>query len=131
MPKMRSKPGILPAVIGGIVLLALFGALIVPAQPVKALPEYAGQVGEPCAPCHVSAAGGGPRGPRGMAWVALGRPATVPDLQESLDTLGVKLTTEPGFYTVVVSEPPQATLSATSTGRSPSVLDWLLDYTGN
>ncbi len=47
---------------------------------VYALPEYASRTGEPCAACHVSAGGGGPRTLRGLLWSARGRPDKVPDL---------------------------------------------------
>ncbi len=47
---------------------------------VYALPEYAARTGEPCAACHVSAGGGGPRTLRGLLWSARGRPDKVPDL---------------------------------------------------
>ncbi len=49
-------------------------------QPVYALPEYAARTGEPCAACHVSAGGGGPRTLRGMLWAAQGKPDQLPDL---------------------------------------------------
>ncbi len=47
---------------------------------VYALPEYAARTGEPCAACHVSAGGGGPRTLRGLLWSAQGKPDKVPDL---------------------------------------------------
>src|SRR5512143_3307118 len=64
----------------------------------RALPEYAAQTGEPCSTCHVSPSGGGPRGPRGLAWVASGKTSTVPDLLQSLELLGVKLSTASSYY---------------------------------
>ena len=49
-------------------------------QPVYALPEYAARTGEPCAACHISAGGGGPRTLRGMLWAAQGKPDQLPSL---------------------------------------------------
>jgi mono/diheme cytochrome c family protein len=49
-------------------------------RTVHALPEYAARTGEPCATCHVSAGGGGPRTLRGLLWAARGRPDQVPEL---------------------------------------------------
>lgn len=115
----------------GIILAVMFGTFAVAAQPVRALPEYAAQVGEPCATCHVSAAGGGPRGPRGQAWVALDRPGVAPDLADALDTLGVTLTADPSFYTDVVDEWPETELLVADAEEARTVLDWLLDYDGN
>lgn len=53
--------------------------LIAPISPrtVRALPEYARRTNEPCATCHVSPGGGGPRTMRGLLWIADGRPDTV------------------------------------------------------
>lgn len=48
-------------------------ALIAP-RSVYALPEYASRTSEPCATCHVSPGGGGPRTMRGLLWIADGRP---------------------------------------------------------
>ncbi len=59
-------------------------------QPVHALPEYAPRTGEPCATCHVSAGGGGPRTMRGMLWAARGRPDEVPDLPSDSIAPGVE-----------------------------------------
>lgn len=123
------------AVVAGITLVVMFGLLVIAAQPVQALPEYASQFIERCATCHVSAAGGGPRSPRGQAWVwnwMVGRQGAVPDLEEAFDILGVKLSAEPGFYTDVTQERPEARLSAAhTTDRTRAVLDWLLEYQGN
>lgn len=58
-------------------------------QPAHALPEYAPRTGEPCATCHVSAGGGGPRTLRGMLWGARGRPDEVPDLPGNLIAPGI------------------------------------------
>lgn len=58
-------------------------------QPVHALPEYAPRTGEPCATCHVSAGGGGPRTLRGLLWAARGRPDEVPELPSQVIAPGV------------------------------------------
>jgi len=73
-----------------LVTVALMLALL-PAATAQALPEYSAQTGEPCASCHISPSGGGPRGPRGQAWVASGKPGAVPDTLEALELLGVEL----------------------------------------
>lgn len=59
-------------------------------QPVHALPEYAVRTGEPCAACHVSAGGGGPRTLRGLLWAARGRPDLVPELPGQIIAPGVE-----------------------------------------
>jgi hypothetical protein len=43
-----------------------------------ARPEYAAATGQPCATCHVSPAGGGPRTPSGQAFMAIPTHATDP-----------------------------------------------------
>jgi len=62
---------------------------------VQALPEYSAQTGEPCATCHLSPSGGGPRGPRGQAWVGAGKPGAAPSLAESLELLGIEMEVNP------------------------------------
>ena len=59
------------------------------ATPGHALPEYANRTGEPCATCHVSPGGGGPRTLRGLLWAARGKPDKVPDLPNLLLAPGV------------------------------------------
>lgn len=59
-------------------------------RPAHALPEYSPRTGEPCATCHVSAGGGGPRTLRGMLWAARGRPDEVPGLPGNLTAPGVE-----------------------------------------
>lgn len=77
-----------------IVVLALFVylglRLAMGEQPVHALPEYAVRTGEPCATCHVSAGGGGPRTLRGLLWAARGRPDAVPELPSQVIAPGVE-----------------------------------------
>lgn len=109
---------------------ALFLALL-PVSSADALPEYASQTGEPCASCHVSPSGGGPRGPRGQAWVASEKPGYVPDTLESLELLGVELSVDPAYFTVTgldVQEPEA--LQTTSDSGQP-LYRWLNDYDGN
>ncbi|RME73719.1 MAG: cytochrome c [Chloroflexi bacterium] len=60
-----------------------------PPAPAHALPEFAARTGEPCATCHVSPGGGGPRTLRGMLWAARGRPDQVPQLPGVLIAPGV------------------------------------------
>lgn len=57
--------------------------------PGHALPEYAMRTGEPCATCHVSPGGGGPRTLRGLLWAARGKPDKVPDLPNLLLAPGI------------------------------------------
>ena len=57
--------------------------------PGHALPEYAMRTGEPCATCHVSPGGGGPRTLRGLLWSARGKPDKVPDLPNLLIAPGI------------------------------------------
>ena len=58
--------------------------------PGHALPEYAMRTGEPCATCHVSPGGGGPRTLRGLLWASNGKPDKVPDLPNVLVAPGIK-----------------------------------------
>jgi len=113
-----------------ILVTTLFLALL-PVSQAGALPEYASQTGEPCASCHVSPSGGGPRGPRGQAWVASGKPGAVPDMLQSLELLGVELSVDPAYFTVTdleVQEPE--TLETTSVQGQP-LYHWLNAYDGN
>ncbi len=59
-----------------IILPAIVLALAAP-RSAYALPEYAKRTNEPCATCHVSPGGGGPRTMRGILWIADGRPDKV------------------------------------------------------
>jgi mono/diheme cytochrome c family protein len=80
--------------LGGIALVGLFTyfgvGLVMGERPVHALPEYAVRTGEPCATCHVSAGGGGPRTLRGLLWAARGRPDQVPELPGQLIAPGIE-----------------------------------------
>ena len=116
----------------GILLLvtALFLALL-PVSSADALPEYASQTGEPCASCHVSPSGGGPRGPRGQAWVASGKPGAVPDTLESLELLGVELSVDPAYFTVTDLEVQEPEALETTTVQGRPLYRWLNVYDGN
>ncbi len=118
-----------------IFLLVGFGFLLVlaglPSRSVQALPEYSAQVGEPCSSCHISPSGGGPRGPRGQAWVGSDKPGYVPSLLESLDILGVNLDVDPEQFVA----PSQPVTPAEPLGVDNQVSDdlfqWLSAYDGN
>lgn len=112
-----------------ILVLALSAALFVSA--VQAMPEYANQVGEPCGTCHISAAGGGLRSPRGQAWVAQQKPAAVPSLEESLAILGVKVSGDPADYVAPSAPPPPAAPLATRYDRKMWLVEVLMGYAGN
>jgi hypothetical protein len=103
----------------------------IPSGAVQALPEYSAQVGEPCASCHISPSGGGPRGPRGQAWVAAGKPGYVPAQLESLEMLGVNLDFDPDAYTIVPDVIPPAEPLRVEPGESRKMHEWLRSYPGN
>jgi len=109
---------------------ALFLALL-PVSSADALPEYASQTGEPCASCHVSPSGGGPRGPRGQAWVASGKPGAVPDTLESLELLGVELSVDPAYFTVTDLEVQEPEALETTSVQGQPLYRWLNAYDGN
>ena len=108
---------------------ALFLALL-PVSSADALPEYASQTGEPCASCHVSPSGGGPRGPRGQAWVASGKPGAVPDTLQSLELLGVELNVDPAYFTETTPQVPAEALEV-APGQGQPLYRWLNSYDGN
>jgi hypothetical protein len=109
---------------------ALFLALL-PVKPAGALPEYASQTGEPCASCHISPSGGGPRGPRGQAWVASEKPGYVPDTLESLELLGVELSVDPTYFTVTDLEVQEPEALEMTSGAGQPLYRWLNAYDGN
>ncbi|MCL4530395.1 MAG: hypothetical protein M1282_13405 [Chloroflexi bacterium] len=120
--------------------LILFGVLLLcasllllapPSSTSHALPEYAAQTGEPCSTCHVSPSGGGPRSPRGLAWVASGKPGTVPDLMQSLDLLGVKLSVDSAYYTAANSPVQEEETLSVAPAQSQKLIHWLSQYNGN
>jgi mono/diheme cytochrome c family protein len=117
--------------IWSVLALALTLAVVLTVSAALAMPEYANEVGEPCGACHISAAGGGLRAPRGQAWVAQQKPATVPSLDESLRVLGVRITGDPADY-LAASEPPSAPSPlATRYERKMRLVEILLAYGGN
>lgn len=92
-----------------LILAAASGFLL--ASPVAGLPDYAVRTGEPCATCHINPAGGGPRTPRGLAWVAAGKPEKVPELVESLPTPEPSPQAQPSAIPPQVTEPSPAPTS--------------------
>ena len=116
----------------GILLLAtaLFLAML-SASTAGALPEYSAQTGEPCATCHVSPSGGGPRGPRGQAWVASSKPGAVPDMLQALELLGVELTVDPAYFTVTDLEVQDPEALEITSGQGQPLYRWLSQYDGN
>jgi len=113
-----------------ILVTTLFLALL-PTSSAEALPEYASQTGEPCASCHISPSGGGPRGPRGQAWVASGKPGAVPDTLESLALLGVELSVDPAYFTVTDLEVQEPEALETTSVQGQPLYRWLNAYDGN
>ena len=120
--------------------LILFGAFLLcvslllcmpPSSTSQALPEYAAQTGEPCSTCHLSPSGGGPRSPRGLAWVASGKPGTVPGLMQSLDLLGVKLSVDSAYYTATNSPVQGEEALGVTPAQSQKLIHWLSQYNGN
>jgi mono/diheme cytochrome c family protein len=69
--------------------MCLITTVFLGVQTAHALPEYAARTGEPCATCHVSPGGGGPRTLRGLLWAARGKPDKVPTLPGILIAPGV------------------------------------------
>ena len=118
-------------IFSGALILCTSLLLMPPSSTTQALPEYAAQTGEPCASCHISPSGGGPRGPRGQAWVASDKPATVPDLITSLALLGVELTTDPDYFRVADPEVPEAEALKIPPAQSQKLYRWLSQYDGN
>lgn len=117
---------ILLFVLAGIALAALIHP-----QAVRALPEYSAQTGEPCATCHISPSGGGPRGPRGQAWVGAGKAGEVFSLIDSLDFLGVKIEADPQDF-ISTGQPVQPAQPLQTAAESSTPLDaWLREHDGN
>ena len=114
------------------VILAVFLAFLTwPTDEVQALPEYSAQTGEPCATCHISPSGGGPRTPRGQAWIADEKPGTVPNLLSALELLGVNLDFDPADYTRLPDEIPLAQPLHIQPGQAEMLGQHLADYPGN
>ena len=116
---------------GALLLCVSLLLLLPPSSTGRALPEYAAQTGEPCASCHVSPSGGGPRGPRGQAWVASSKPSIVPDLVASLELLGVELNADPAYFTAVEPEIREAEPLDLESTRRRQLFQWLSQYDGN
>lgn len=118
--------------LSGVLILGLALLLALsPARLAHALPEYSAQTGEPCATCHISPSGGGPRGPRGQAWVGSGKPGAVPDLLQSLEILGVEISVDPAdFQAVSAAQPAPAPLQL-EPAQIERLNEWLTSYDGN
>jgi mono/diheme cytochrome c family protein len=116
---------------GSLLLVTALALALIPNSSAKALPEYASQTGEPCATCHVSPSGGGPRGPRGQAWVASSKPGAVPDLITSLELLGVELTADPAYFTVTDLEVQEPEAPEIPSRQGQPLYRWLSQYDGN
>ncbi|MDI6696600.1 MAG: hypothetical protein QME21_16255 [Anaerolineales bacterium] len=114
-----------------ILLLAAALMLAFHPQAVRALPEYSAQTGEPCATCHLSPSGGGPRGPRGQAWVGSGKPGAVPALVEALSLLGIQLDVDESQYQAPDQPAPEAQPLAVEPAQADQVHQWLQNYDGN
>lgn len=118
-------------ILGAMCLLAALCLVLTPQSTVQALPEYSAQTGEPCATCHISPSGGGPRGPRGQAWVASSKPGQVPDLVQALELLGVELTVDPSYFVATGEQMSEAQAPVTARPQSQPLYRWLSDYDGN
>ncbi len=80
-PAKNSQGTLRTFVITALVFIGIFSFILFwSATPGHALPEYANRTGEPCATCHVSPGGGGPRTLRGLIWASRGKPDKVPEL---------------------------------------------------
>ena len=112
-----------------VVVLAI--VLLIAAGPSRAMPEYATNLGEPCATCHISPAGGGLRTARGLAWVAEEKPDAVPSIEEAMQILGVKATVNPADY--IAAPLPRPTPEPLRPAEWPGKNrhEWLSDYDGN
>jgi hypothetical protein len=86
---MKPSPTRLSLITLSVVLIISIFLFFWGLTPGHALPEYAMRTGEPCATCHVSPGGGGPRTLRGMLWSARGKPDKVPDLPNLLLAPGI------------------------------------------
>ncbi len=117
--------------LGVLLLVTALFLTFLPVSSAQALPEYSAQTGEPCFSCHVSPSGGGPRGPRGQAWVASEKPSFVPDTLQSLELLGVELKVDPAYFTVADLEVQEAEVLETIPGQDQPLYRWLGGYDGN
>jgi mono/diheme cytochrome c family protein len=117
--------------LGSLFLATALLLALIPASTAEALPEYSAQTGEPCASCHISPSGGGPRGPRGQAWVASSKPGAVPDTLAALELLGVELTVDPAYFTVTDLQVQEPEALETTSGQGQPLYRWLNQYDGN
>ena len=125
--------------IAGLIAALCAAVLWLSAGTAQALPEYSAQTGEPCATCHLSPSGGGPRGVRGQAWVGSGKPGTAPTLDEALAVLGIRLANDPADFQAKPAsvvppalrpvQPPGSTVKEQRTATEYH--EWLVDYGGN
>jgi hypothetical protein len=120
---------LLGTVILGVGLILIL--LTFPMREASALPEYAAQTGEPCATCHISPSGGGPRTPRGQGWIADKKPGAVPDLISSLGLLGVELDIDPADYSRTIEDISPAQPLPLLSAEASILHDHLSDYPGN
>ncbi|MBN1453913.1 MAG: hypothetical protein JW963_23055 [Anaerolineales bacterium] len=116
---------------GSFLLATVLLLASIPVSTAGALPEYSSQTGEPCATCHISPSGGGPRGPRGQAWVASSKPGEVPDTLQALELLGVELTVDPAYFMVTDLEVQEPEALETISGQGQPLYRWLSGYDGN
>jgi hypothetical protein len=116
---------------GSLLLATALLLALLPVSTAGALPEYSSQTGEPCASCHISPSGGGPRGPRGQAWVASSKPGAVPDTLAALELLGVELTVDPVYFTVTDLDVQDPEALETTSGQGQPLYRWLNQYDGN
>ena len=117
--------------LGVLILVTAMFLAFLPVSTAEALPDYSAQTGEPCAGCHISPSGGGPRGPRGQAWVASQKPGNVPDMLEALELLGVELTVDPAYFTVTDLEVQEPEALEIAPGHGQPLYRWLGGYDGN
>ncbi len=121
----------IPVVFLVIGLFVIFVLANLSTHNAQALPEYSAQVGEPCSSCHISPSGGGPRGPRGQAWVGSEKPGYVPSLLESLDILGVNLEVDPDQFIAPLPPFAPADPLMIEIPASEDLFPFLFAYEGN
>ncbi len=115
----------------GILMVVLLAMAVGTAPTVHAMPEYATRVGEPCATCHVSPAGGGLRNLRGQAWVLSGKPSTVPTTADALVLMGIRIPSDMTIYTAAPSSIPQPAPLAIQPISKTLLFQKLSEYEGN
>jgi mono/diheme cytochrome c family protein len=113
-----------------LILLAVLATLAHP-QAARALPEYSAQTSEPCASCHLSPSGGGPRGLRGQAWVGSGKPGAVPALADALELLGIHLQVDEREYRASGGPIPPAQPVQVDPAQAQDMHDHLSSFDGN